>query len=255
MALVDTTTGEVVRADIGNALDAATDPVGFVVACCERASEALTEAHDLTEARDILGAVSTLEHATRVKRLNETAVVAASAMRVRAERRMGELIKAERERGELAGRGRPHLTPVENVPQGNISQPSTLDDHGISRKQASEFTRLADAPADKFEAAINAEADRARKHGGTNVSRKGVLRNIDPKGERSEAERWDDGRRFTDACKRIGGLADDAISAIRFGIYPGAAGDLPLAGDVIRRVISEAREALVRVDNEMRRRR
>jgi hypothetical protein len=31
MALVDTTTGEVVRADIGNALDAATDPVGFVV--------------------------------------------------------------------------------------------------------------------------------------------------------------------------------------------------------------------------------
>lgn len=253
MTLVDTTTGEIVPS-VSRALDSASDPIGFVLACCDQARMALLDAQSVTEGKNLLGALSTLEHAVKVRDLNAEAVTAASAMRVRAERRVGELIKAERDTGRLANKttGRPRLRPVESLgrPETYSEGPATLSDLGISHDQAAEFTRLADADEETFEAAIAGEVERSTTKGGLSVTRSGVLRAVNPEREKRHDERWADGDKFTNACQRITALADDAVTAIRFGIFPG---DLPLVGDGVRRAVSEAATSITRVDRELER--
>lgn len=245
------------------ALDTTGDPVGAVLSLCNRGMVALTEAQTIAEGQNVLGVLSTLEHACKVRDLNAEACVAASAMRVRAERRVGELIRAEREAGTLAARSDgPALRAVRNtsepnehpasdhVPPGN-KIPETLADHGISRKQAAEFGRLADADEATFEKAVAAEAEKAEEQGGTNVTRSGVLRQINPEREKSPDERWIEADRFFTTCKKLAKQKDAAVSAIRFGVYPG---DLPLVPDAVERALSEAEAALAAVRREWDRR-
>jgi len=49
----------------------------------------------VTEAKDVLAAISTLEHAVKVRDMNQQSVIAASTLRIRAERRVGELIASQ----------------------------------------------------------------------------------------------------------------------------------------------------------------
>jgi hypothetical protein len=228
-------------------LDAAADPVGTVLALCDRGRAALAEAQSITEGRDVLGMLSTLEHAVKVRDLNADAVIAASAMRVRAERRVGELIRAERERGTLASTenkpGRPRLKVVDH-PDDFSAPPQTLADVGISRDQAAEFTRLADVDEDAFEDAVEAEAERAREQGGTSVTRSGVLRRLNPEREKSPDGRWLDADRFIAACKQLADRAEAAVAAIRFGAFPG---DDPLVSNEAQRQLDRAVAALTDV--------
>ena len=56
--------------------------------------------------------------------------------------------------------------------------------------RASQLTRLADVPKDKFDAALATETERVRSEGGRNLSRTGVLRVLDPEREKRPDERW-----------------------------------------------------------------
>ena len=73
----------------------------------------------------------------------------ATEIRIRAERRLGELIKAQKETVGLATGGQPYLAtgsasaPVEKRP--------TLSDSGISKKLSSHAQKVAAIPEDEFE--------------------------------------------------------------------------------------------------------
>lgn len=248
--------------EIGGRLDTTGDAVAAVLSLCNRGRVALAEAQTIAEGQNVLGFMSTLEHATKVRDLNAEACIAASAMRVRAERRMGELIRAEREAGTLAKRSDgPRLRPVrtpepaETPAHDHVGQvdkmPQTLADHGISRDQAAEFGRLADADEATFEKAVAAEAKKAEDRGGTNVTRSGVLRAINPDREKSPETRWLEADRFFTTCKTLAERSEAAVSAIRFGQYPG---DLPLVPDAAERALSEAEAAIAAVRREWDRR-
>jgi hypothetical protein len=239
-----------IPADAGSAIDAASDPIGFVIACCDQARMALADAQSITEGRNVLGALSTLEHAVKVRDLNAEAVVAASAMRVRAERRVGELIREERDAGRLSAHGgdrKRHLRPI-NVGQPDVDHEpaATLADHGISRDQAAEFARLAEADEDTFEDVVESIAEEATTSGGTGVTRAAVLRKLQPEQSKRPDERWIDGDRFVDTCRRLANQADAAESAITFGTYPGddhIAGTIAAALDQAQAALSNVRRA------------
>lgn len=74
----------------------------------------------------------------------------ASRIRVRAERRMGELLKRMADSGERATPGEP---VTQQMSRGATSAP-TLSDMGIPRDRASRAMQLAAVPEDEFEAAL-----------------------------------------------------------------------------------------------------
>jgi len=99
--------------------------------------------------------------------------IAAMRVRLRAERRLGELIAAEQDTGRLAKRGgngsNQHSA---NVDAADIS---TLADHGIPRDRSARAQELARVPEDQFEAAL---------HNGK-PSARGIASLAPPKGESS----------------------------------------------------------------------
>ncbi len=80
-----------VHADPG-ALDVIDDPDGTVVAWCERGSAAIEQAATIADARDIKDWADTIEHASKVRDLNHETIIIASALKIRAERRIGQLL-------------------------------------------------------------------------------------------------------------------------------------------------------------------
>jgi hypothetical protein len=76
----------------------------------------------------------------------------AMRVRLRAERRLGELIQAEQEAGRLAGRGQ----PKEN------SSATRLSDLGIPHDRSARAQKLASIPEDQFEAGLGVSRPSAR---------------------------------------------------------------------------------------------
>lgn len=226
------------------ALSTMADATAQVLRWCEQGNDAIAEAVSLEEAQGVLALVSTLEHATRVRDLNAEACVAASSLRVRAERRMGELIQTEREAGLLATRRSGRTLGV--VP----ADTQTLAGRGITRDQAAAYARLAEPPVEKFEEAVEELATVAKTNGGTNVTRSGVLRKLNPEAEKRPDERWLEADKFVTAAKRLPSLVEPFINAVRFGFYPG---DLPLIEQATERALDEAAAAIEQARTEMRR--
>lgn len=78
---------------------------------------------------------------------NQDAVIAASTLRIPAERRVGELLAEQAALQQRAGRGRPN-----NVPVGNIIQPPpTLPDQGLTAEESHTYQRIAAVPEPQFE--------------------------------------------------------------------------------------------------------
>lgn len=122
----------------------------------DAARTALAAAHRVDEVKDIRDKAHAL--AAYARQANDTAMVEwATEIKVRAERRAGELLAAMRERGEL-GAGRP---PDDN---GSILEPL-----GIDKKQSSRWQKLAAVSDAKFEAAVDAAKAVAREVTATSV--------------------------------------------------------------------------------------
>jgi hypothetical protein len=222
-------------------LDRTDDPLAAVLAMCEQGRSALVRAASVTEAKEILSAISTLEHAVKVRDMNQEAVVAASTLRIRAERRVGELLA---EQNIKPG-------PRELLPSGE--QLPTLEEQGISHNESSKFQRLAAAPAAKFERAVDKVVQHAEATGSA-VTREAVMREIAPKSIETPADAWKDGDRFKSACDRVGQLKELAVKAIRFGHFPGSEeSDLITTATLLS--LRTAREAINEVERTLLQRR
>jgi hypothetical protein len=111
----------------------------------EAARTALAEAHRVDEVKDIRDKAEAMAAYARQAKDSEL-IQYATEIKVRAERRCGELLKATAERGERATRG-------VNVERYDIEKP-TLSDMGLTRDESSRYQKLAAMPAEHFETAV-----------------------------------------------------------------------------------------------------
>ncbi|UGA46704.1 hypothetical protein HU230_0011950 [Bradyrhizobium quebecense] len=131
----------------------------------EAARKALAEAVAVDEVQEIRSQAEAMRHYARQAKDRDLEIQAAQ-LRFRAERRLGEMIVAQKEtvglntgsRGQLRGR---------NVSGGSVSeQPEddrpTLAEAGIDRKLSSKAQRLAAMPAAEFEAALDRHQEEMR---------------------------------------------------------------------------------------------
>lgn len=110
---------------------------------------AIVECYRVDEVKDIRDKAIALE-AYAKQALNRDAERQAHEIRVRAERKAGELLKQMKKSGERAdGKGHPKL----------VSNAATLETLHISRDQSSTWQQLADVPEEEFEAALKDSYD------------------------------------------------------------------------------------------------
>ena len=120
--------------------------IGCPIARYDAMCRAIAEAHAVDEVKDLRDKAAALQAYARMAG-NFDAEKRCAEIRLRAERRAGELLAAM----DKAKGGRPSKTPAatEGV--------STLKDLGISEKQSSTWQRLAAVPRDRFETLLTRE--------------------------------------------------------------------------------------------------
>jgi len=121
----------------------------------DAARKALAEAHRVDEAKEIRDkAVAVQAYARQAN--DHTLIVQATDIKLRAERRVGELLREMAERGERAGQG-------QGNGKGRTALPlPTLDVLGVSKTQSSRWQELAEMPAQEFEDYTERETERQR---------------------------------------------------------------------------------------------
>lgn len=112
---------------------------------------AIAEAHQVDEVKDIRDKAMAIEIYSRQAK-NTEAELKACEIRLRAERRAGQLL-SEMEKARGGGTG-----ANQHRAAGDIREPAaetTLADMGISKKQSSNWQRLAAVPEEQFERAFD----------------------------------------------------------------------------------------------------
>lgn len=119
----------------------------------DAARTALAEAHRVDEAKDIRDKALAL--AAYARQAQDRDMIAwATEIKLRAERRTGELLRETSETDRRQGKGRPEKTSS----NGDIFTPKRLRDLGITRDQSSDWQKLAAIPEPEFERRIQAAA-------------------------------------------------------------------------------------------------
>lgn len=113
------------------------------LALIDRARAALAKAETLADVGNVMAVAEQARHFAEKARLGRAAENHAVRIRLEAERRAGEIL-AEMDRQK---RGRPEKTSAEPT----FSSPK-LADLGVTRQQASDWTKMAKVPAEVFEA-------------------------------------------------------------------------------------------------------
>jgi hypothetical protein len=112
---------------------------------------AIAEAHQIDEVKDIRDKAMALERYAQ-QAMNMDAERKACEIRLRAERRAGQILAEMKERGERAGpsNGGANIPMVSR----NATPLQTLPDLGITRDQSSKWQKLARVSEDAFESAL-----------------------------------------------------------------------------------------------------
>jgi hypothetical protein len=116
--------------------------------------QAIAECFRIDEAKDIRDRAKALEVYAK-EALNFEAERKAAQIRIRAERRAGELLQEMKKRGERdPGNGGDRKSPSTATTVIQSNKPSTLQDIGITRDQSSQWQKLAEIPLEEFEEAV-----------------------------------------------------------------------------------------------------
>lgn len=119
----------------------------------DAACRALADARSVDEVKSIRDAAEAMRAAARVAK-NRQLEVDAAEIRIRGERRLGELMSAQRESVGLntgtAGQGRPRIGGFDDNPPKQDARP-TLAEAGIDKSLADRARKLAAVPEEEFE--------------------------------------------------------------------------------------------------------
>lgn len=119
----------------------------------EAARQALAEAKTVDEVKDILDRTEAVRAYARQTK-DRTMENDAKEIRWRAQRRLGEMIKAEQAAGRLRKRGRPKDDADNSVTGTELSGPLGLDDLGIDENLARRSQKYAELDGNSFERLI-----------------------------------------------------------------------------------------------------
>ena len=128
----------------------------------EAACRALAECKSFDEVKTIVNQAEAMRAYGRMAK-DKTLEVDASEIRIRAERRLGEMLTQQKSEGGL-NRGAAGIGPIAVVADDRNSAP-TLGDAGISKDLSSRAQKLAAVPADEFEAELAAKREREQQDG------------------------------------------------------------------------------------------
>jgi len=144
-----------------------------------RAHRAIAEARSVDEVKDIMDKAEAVRLYVKRAGLGKDMENDAAEIVIRAERKMGELLKTMREQGQRQSRGGDRKSKS----QDKTLMPPSLDELGVSRGQASRAEMVADLP----EAELDKDIAKARADGGLtpNVARKAATKH---KREKQRAE-------------------------------------------------------------------
>lgn len=154
---------------------------------------AIAEAHRIDEAKEIRDKALALQNYAKQAR-NKEAEQQCREIRLRAERRTGELIRQQQEAGELATKG----SFTENQHGGLSRDTITLSDLGISLDQSSKWQQLADVPDEAFE-------DEVRQ---PDASTAGILRKHNHRAQGTGVNEWYTPESYIIAARDVMGSID-----------------------------------------------
>ena len=145
--------------------------------------KAIAECHRVDEVKELRDKARALEvYAQQAQNLE--AERKAIQIRIRAERRAGELLREMKERGERQRQAQPVKLKSSGTTL-NPAIPPKLSDLGITRDQSSKWQRLASVPAEKFEQAVNGNGPKPTTEGIINAN--SLCENPPPKTEDPDA--------------------------------------------------------------------
>jgi hypothetical protein len=158
------------------------------------AERALAEAKTLDDLVAIRDTATAAKAYAEAAKLGTAAINHATEVKLRAERRAGEMLREMAKRGERAGLGRPSN-------KGRTAP--FLSDLGISVHESKAWQRVADVPEPEFEDRL-AEV----KENGQRLSRAAVLSYVEVN-NRSEGIEWYTQARYIESARRVlGGVID-----------------------------------------------
>lgn len=122
----------------------------------DAACRAIADAKAVDEVKDIRDKAEAMRaYAKQAK--NKQLEIDASEIRFRAERRIGELMAAQRDAGAMSGGGRPSETGLKTNP---VYAPPTLAEAGIDKNLADRARKYAAVPEHEFESILAERRDR-----------------------------------------------------------------------------------------------
>lgn len=120
----------------------------------EAARSALAEAHRIDEVKSIRDKAEAM--AAYARQAKDTELIQyATEIKVRAERKCGEMLRESAERGERATGKEPGPGRGRKKASDDATPLTTLADLGITRDESSRYQKLANMPDDHFETAID----------------------------------------------------------------------------------------------------
>lgn len=118
----------------------------------EAARTALAECHRVDEVKDIRDRAEAMAAYARQAKDSDL-IQYATEIKVRAERRCGELLRATEKNAGARGTGSNQHRKAE-VPSHDASAPPTLEEMGLTHNESSRYQQLAAMPAEHFETAV-----------------------------------------------------------------------------------------------------
>jgi hypothetical protein len=204
-------------------LEAVDDREQFVLVALDQARVWLVTANGIGQVFDVRARAEAIRVYPVQAHLGREAEKAASEIRLRAEHRVGELVKEGQEAGEIARKGRPvrKATPSVLLGTHKCAPPAYLAQLGITAHESSEFQALADIPPFEFDEIV------AVLRADGKLTRSAVLRMWEQKNQESNAF----GKERTAEGLPTGGEVVNTAFLVRLGAVQAWLRDLEAIGD------------------------
>lgn len=182
-------------------------PLSRVTLLLERTASELSKVGTVDDARDMVDRAAAIRDLARRAKVGVAVENRVTALRVKAEIRLAELVDEGQERGEIAVRGKPRDAGI---------TPATLPELGIDDHRLAEARALGRYFSPRV---IDAAAEEATEHG-AELSRQGLLREARSNSDGLPDPRSDDQRHVAAVQRLLSAIRDVGAQLDRLDLTP-----------------------------------